>query len=61
MQTSLDKRDLWSTQHRDCGIEPTDLDLELALFLRSVHAGHGPGCRQYLAAAAYCFGHTEAH
>ncbi|WP_330229357.1 hypothetical protein OHA40_25250 [Nocardia sp. NBC_00508] len=62
MQTSLDTQDLWRTQHRDCAAEPsTDLDLDRALFIRSVHAGHGPECRQYLAAAAYCLEHLDDH
>lgn len=59
MQTSLDLRDLWRSQHDDCGVEPMDLDLDLARFVRSAHAGHGPDCRQYLAASAYLFGHAE--
>ncbi|MBF6296479.1 hypothetical protein IU459_02855 [Nocardia amamiensis] len=60
MQTSLDMQDLWRTQHRDCTAEPTtDLDLDRALFIRGVHAGHGPECRQYLAAAAYCLDHLD--
>lgn len=53
MQTSLDRLDLWGSGHRDCAVEPTDLTPDLARFLRSVHAGHGPECRQYLAAAAF--------
>ncbi|WP_141717758.1 hypothetical protein [Nocardia altamirensis] len=59
MQTSSDMRDLWNARHRDCTIDPMDLDLELAQFVRSTHAGHGPGCQQYLAASAYCFGHAD--
>ncbi|AXK88395.1 hypothetical protein IU443_17180 [Nocardia farcinica] len=59
MQTSLDRRDLWGAQHRDCTVEPTDLDMDLAQFLRATHAGHGPECRQYLAAAAYLYGRGE--
>ncbi|MET8873935.1 hypothetical protein ACWEO2_05670 [Nocardia sp. NPDC004278] len=60
MQTSLDIRDLWITQHRDCSAEPImDLDLDRARFICSTHAGHGPECRQYLAAAAFCFGCVE--
>ncbi|MFI6363837.1 hypothetical protein ACIBG0_13935 [Nocardia sp. NPDC050630] len=59
MQTSLDRRDLWSTQHRDCSAEPMDLDLDLARFICSTHAGHGPDCHQYLAASAYCFARVE--
>lgn len=53
MQTSLDRLDLWGSGHRDCAVEPTDLTHDLAHFLRAVHAGHGPDCRQYLAAAAF--------
>ncbi|MET7770591.1 hypothetical protein [Nocardia sp. NPDC005366] len=59
MQTSHDTRDLWSARHRDCGADPTDLDLDLARFLCSTHAGHGPECRQYLAAAAFCYGNAR--
>ncbi|MFI2558675.1 hypothetical protein [Nocardia farcinica] len=40
-------------------MEPTDLDMDLAQFLRATHAGHGPECRQYLAAAAYLYGRGE--
>ncbi|WP_267469495.1 hypothetical protein [Nocardia elegans] len=40
-------------------MEPTDLDIDLAQFLRATHAGHGPECRQYLAAAAYLSGRGE--
>lgn len=54
MQTSLDTRDLWNARHSNCAVEPTDLDEDLAHYLRGVHAGHGPECRQYLAASAYC-------
>ncbi|MET9024026.1 hypothetical protein ABZW96_00230 [Nocardia sp. NPDC004168] len=62
MQTSLDIQDLWRTRYRDCSAEPsTDLDMDRALFIRSVHAGHGPECRQYLAAAAYCLAHGDEH
>ncbi|WP_228803851.1 hypothetical protein [Nocardia higoensis] len=53
MQTSLDRLDLWGSGHRDCAVAPTDLTPDLARFLRAVHAGHGPECTQYLAAAAY--------
>ncbi|MFC8526954.1 MULTISPECIES: hypothetical protein [Nocardia] len=57
MQTSLDTRDLWSSQHSDCAAEPTvPLDTDRARFICSMHAGHGPECRQYLAAAAFCYG-----
>ncbi|BDT96694.1 hypothetical protein IU427_03905 [Nocardia beijingensis] len=62
MQTSLDTQDLWRARYRDCSAEPsTDLDMDRALFIRSVHAGHGPECRQYLAAAAYCLDHGDEH
>lgn len=57
MQTSLDTRDLWSSRHADCAAEPAlPLDPDLARFLCGMHAGHGPECRQYLAAAAFCYG-----
>ncbi|MGN2639332.1 hypothetical protein ACTD5D_24835 [Nocardia takedensis] len=59
MQTSRDTSDLWSARHRDCHADPLDLDPDLARFLCATHAGHGPECRQYLAAAAFCYGHAS--
>ncbi|WP_067839271.1 hypothetical protein [Nocardia lijiangensis] len=50
-----DLRELWLIQSRDCTQEPQVLDYDRARFILSVHAGHGSGCRQYLAASAYCF------
>ncbi|MBY8862617.1 hypothetical protein K7711_39530 [Nocardia sp. CA2R105] len=51
-------RDMWLMNSRDCSHEPVDLTDELARFILAVHAGHGGGCRQYLAASAYCFRRT---
>lgn len=45
--------DLWLAQYRDCSAEPIGLSPEKAHFLLRVHAGHGPSCRAYLAAAAF--------
>ncbi|MET7771462.1 hypothetical protein [Nocardia sp. NPDC005366] len=50
-----DIRELWLIQSRDCTQEPLSLDEDRARFIRSVHAGHGAACRQYLAASAFCF------
>ncbi|MFF0491649.1 hypothetical protein ACWDSJ_20475 [Nocardia sp. NPDC003482] len=54
-------RDLWLAASRDCAHEPLDLTYDRARFILAVHAGHGGGCRQYLAAAAYCFRRTGEH
>lgn len=51
-----DIRELWLVQSRDCAGEPPDLDAARARFLLAVHAGHGSGCRQFLAAAAFAYG-----
>ncbi|MFI2284058.1 hypothetical protein [Nocardia beijingensis] len=59
MRISRDIRDLWAAHYRDCGIEPTDLDLERARFVLTAHSGHGGGCLQYLAAMAYSLGSEE--
>lgn len=57
MQTSLDMRDLWGSRYGNCSAEPDlEIDRERAQFIRSIHAGHGPTCRQYLAASAFLFG-----
>ncbi|MBF6211508.1 hypothetical protein IU433_08140 [Nocardia puris] len=53
-----DTRELWRIQSRDCAQEPQVLDDDRARFILSVHAGHGAGCRQYLAASAFCFRRT---
>ncbi|WP_280381384.1 hypothetical protein [Nocardia wallacei] len=54
MTTSQDARDLWIVTARDCGREPGPLEPDRARVIRSVHAGHGPDCRPYLAAAKVC-------
>ncbi|WP_280263629.1 hypothetical protein [Nocardia wallacei] len=53
-----DARDRWLMDSRDCAHEPADLTYDRARFILAVHAGHGGRCRQYLAAAAYCFRRT---
>ncbi|MFJ1457808.1 hypothetical protein [Nocardia wallacei] len=53
-----DVRDRWLMDSRDCAHEPVDLTYDRARFILAVHAGHGGSCRQYLAAAAYCFRRT---
>ncbi|WP_327110317.1 hypothetical protein OHB12_21200 [Nocardia sp. NBC_01730] len=50
-----DVRELWLVQSRDCTQEPLGLNYDRARFIRTVHAGHGASCRQYLAASAYYF------
>ncbi|MEU6585910.1 hypothetical protein [Nocardia sp. NPDC046763] len=50
MLTSLDRRDLLDTAHRECALAPIDLDRDTAGLVLSLHAGHGPDCLQYLAA-----------
>ena len=49
-----DIRELWLVQSRDCTQEPLGLTYDRARFIRTVHAGHGARCRQYLAATAHC-------
>ncbi|RDI68573.1 hypothetical protein [Nocardia pseudobrasiliensis] len=56
-----DVRDLWLAGSRNCASEPSDLSFDRARFILAVHAGHGGGCRQYLAAAAYCYRRTGEH
>ncbi|WP_225725620.1 MULTISPECIES: hypothetical protein [unclassified Nocardia] len=56
-----DMRELWLVQGRDCTQEPIGLDYDRARFLLTVHAGHGARCRQYLAAAAYCYRRAAEH
>ncbi|WP_280248968.1 hypothetical protein [Nocardia abscessus] len=56
MRISHDTRDLWAARYRDCGVEPTDLDLDRARFILADHAAHGGGCLPYLAAMAYSLG-----
>ncbi|WP_330227944.1 hypothetical protein OHA40_17115 [Nocardia sp. NBC_00508] len=59
MQISQDIQVWWAAQYRDCGAEPTDLDLDRARFILADHAAHGGRCLQYLAAMAYSFGSQE--
>ncbi|MGO4616567.1 hypothetical protein AB4305_13520 [Nocardia sp. 2YAB30] len=47
---SSNMRDLWEAQHRDCHLQPAIMDRERASFVLSLHAGHGGGYAQYLAA-----------
>lgn len=53
-----DTRDMWLMNSRDCSHDPGELTYDRARFILTVHAGHGGGCRQYLAAAAFCFRRT---
>ncbi|WP_280315952.1 hypothetical protein [Nocardia abscessus] len=56
MRISRDTRDLWAVRYRDCGTEPTDLDLDRARIILAHHAAPGGGCLPYLAAMAYSLG-----
>jgi hypothetical protein len=49
---------MWLMNSRDCSHDPGELTYDRARFILTVHAGHGGGCRQYLAAAAFCFRRT---
>ncbi|MBH0777060.1 hypothetical protein [Nocardia bovistercoris] len=40
----------WANEHRDCDSQPSVMDFARVSFVLSEHAGHGPGCAQYLAA-----------
>lgn len=45
------QREQWDIIHRFCDDCPTPIaSLEEARRVLTVHAGHGPGCQQYLAA-----------
>lgn len=46
-------RDLWSSWHADCTIEPFFTREDEARFVLGQHGGHGPGCARYTAAAAF--------
>lgn len=50
MLTSLDRRDLLDTVHRDCSRTAGTVDHDAARLVMSLHAGHGPDCLQYLMA-----------
>ncbi|WP_040793732.1 hypothetical protein [Nocardia paucivorans] len=51
--------DVRNARHIDCTRE-TDFDsLDEAMFVRTVHGGHGPYCLQSLSAVAYLGGHSD--
>ncbi|WP_280309882.1 hypothetical protein [Nocardia abscessus] len=56
MRITRDTRDLWTARYRDCGTEPTDLDLDRARFVLADHSSHGGECLPFLAAMAYSLG-----
>lgn len=46
-----DRVNVWRERHRICEDSPQPIDsLDEARTVLSEHAGHGPGCQQYLAA-----------
>lgn len=51
-----DGLELALSQHGDCSIGPTHLTLDRARVVLTVHAGHGPDCRQFQMALRYCSG-----
>ncbi len=59
MTISFADADHWRMTHRDCAIDGSFRSLEQARFVANIHSGHGPGCKQYLSAAAYSFGLAE--
>lgn len=50
MPTLMSAYDRWEIEHRDCGVQPVLTDPVRARFVLSKHAGHGPTCKQYVAA-----------
>ncbi|MEV4129341.1 hypothetical protein [Nocardia sp. NPDC049707] len=50
--------ELLLVKHRDCAaeVDPQFGSITEARFVMRVHSGHGPRCRQYIAAAAYTAG-----
>lgn len=50
MPTLMSAYDRWESEHRDCLVQPTVMDPLRATFVLSKHAGHGPTCKQYIAA-----------
>jgi hypothetical protein len=42
--------DLWRDRHRYCADTPSLDSLDEARYILGEHAGHGPGCSQFLAA-----------
>ncbi|MFG1794104.1 hypothetical protein [Nocardia sp. NPDC049149] len=53
MNATVFKRERWRVQHLHCRDESAPGSLDEAHYVLSTHAGHGPACLQYLAAAAY--------
>ncbi|MEV5835557.1 hypothetical protein [Nocardia sp. NPDC052112] len=56
--TTVVDRELWIVGHADCAGhgEVRFGSIDEARFVPVTHSGHGPQCRQYLAAAAYSGG-----
>lgn len=52
MSSLMDREEQWETEHRNCVDLPVSMDHEHATRVLSTHAGHGPACRQYVAALA---------
>lgn len=50
MDMSYSVTDRWAVEHRDCNAGAIIMDRHRAAFVLTTHAGHGPGCCQYLAA-----------
>lgn len=51
MTISPSLADHWDAAHRDCSETPSiPMDFDRARFVLGRHAGHGPGCQQYLTA-----------
>ncbi|KZM72591.1 hypothetical protein [Nocardia terpenica] len=50
MQSSAESRDLVATRYASCRVDPGPMPTDHARIVLSLHAGHGPGCSQYLAA-----------
>ncbi|WP_157778110.1 hypothetical protein [Nocardia terpenica] len=52
--------DLCLAVYRDCNTDPGGFASGAeAEFVYKTHAGHGPGCRPFLAAMAYGFGQQD--
>ncbi|WP_280364260.1 hypothetical protein [Nocardia abscessus] len=54
--TSLADAEMWRHTHRQCHHDGAFRSLKEARFVANVHGGHGPGCKQYLSAAAFSTG-----
>lgn len=54
--TTLADADQWRHTHRHCHHDGLFRSINEARFVSNVHSGHGPSCKQYLAAHAYSQG-----